>query len=138
MPENMTPNEVHVTAQWIIETALAGEEALKRGDTESVAICFEALATYAKNIFDATNSEATTGERRLTQTKRLYILNYYAERFLQGTATGKELESARYEAAVAGCDDEAIRRICEMALDRVVAAMRTAEDTNPDDEKEPV
>jgi hypothetical protein len=66
----------------------------------------------------------------MTPNERLVILRQTAERFLQGNAVQGELDLAIHEAAVAGCDGEVIRRVCEVALERVVATMRTEDDTS--------
>ena len=52
----MTPHAIHATASWIIETVLEAEAALARGDTDTVAVCLEAIATYAHNISEATSA----------------------------------------------------------------------------------
>jgi hypothetical protein len=49
----MTEEEIRGTAQWIIETALACQQSLTRGNTTEVALGLDAMATYAHNIFTA-------------------------------------------------------------------------------------
>lgn len=57
--EAMTPDQIPGTAQWIIETGLEAEEALGRGETDTVNECLRALQTSAKTIYDATVHKET-------------------------------------------------------------------------------
>lgn len=59
--DRMTPADLRTTAAWIIEEALQAELFLTGfvPDYEGVALKLDAIATYAKNIFDALKPKET-------------------------------------------------------------------------------
>jgi hypothetical protein len=62
----------------------------------------------------------------MTPNESLLKVRQVAEAFLHGHATQDAFDVAIHEASVLGCDMGVLQRVCEIALERVVAAMQVA------------